>query len=148
MSDTGTTDPGTTDKPLSEMTPEELQTFFQSNGKTSGANYLQGYAYPSRIITGLQTIEPDAQDYVTVRGGGGTRRSYTGPLLVNENQKIERQPYDLSSLTDANTVLLSLAKNPTQLKYYTNLLQTRGYYGSSKPTLTRTDGTDRSAVAE
>ena len=148
MSDTGTTDPGTTDKPLSEMTPEELQTFFQSNGKTSGANYLQGYAYPSRIITGLQTIEPDAQDYVTVRGGGGTRRSYTGALLVNENQKIERQPYDLSSLTDANTVLLSLAKNPTQLKYYTNLLQTRGYYGSSKPTLTRTDNTDRSAVAE
>lgn len=148
MAKDDTTDTGTTAKPLSEMTVEELTALFGSSGNTGGANYLQGYAYPARVIAGLQTIEPNAQDYVTVRGGGGTKRSYTGPLLVNEKQQIERQPYDLSPLTDANTVLLSLAKNPTQLKYYTNLLQTRGYYGSSKPTATRTDNTDRSAIAE
>ncbi|HBQ52156.1 MAG TPA: hypothetical protein DD711_04765, partial [Acidimicrobium sp.] len=37
---------------------------------------------------------------------------------------------------------------PTQYKYYTNLLQTRGYYGNSKPSTNRVDSVDRSAMAE
>jgi len=118
-------------------------------GQQSGANYLSGYGYPSRIVKGrAQGIAVDQKDFETTSGGGGTRQTYRGPLLVDENGVITRPQYDLSPLTDANTILLELIKDPTQYKYYTNLLQTRGYYGNSKPSTNRVDSVDRSAMAE
>jgi hypothetical protein len=110
---------------------------------------LSGYGYPSRIVKGsAQGIAVDPKDFETTSGGGGTRQTYRGPLLVNENGVITRPQYDLSPLTDSNTILLELIRDPTQYKYYTNLLQTRGYYGNSKPSTNRVDSVDRSAMAE
>ena len=145
--DTETT---TGDKKVTEMTQEELLAFFGSAGQQGGTNYLSGYGYPSRIVKGsAQGIAVDPKDFETAGGGGAGRRTvYRGPLLVDENGIVTRPQYDLNALTDANTILLELIKDPTQYKYYTNLLQTRGYYGNSKPSTNRVDSVDRSAMAE
>lgn len=136
-------------KKISEMTEEELIAFFGSAGQQSGANYLVGYGFPSRIVKGTkQGIVVDPKDFETAGGGGYRRTFYRGSLLVDENGIIDRPQYDLSPLTDANTILLELIKDPNRYKYYTNLLQTRGYYGNSKPSTNRVDSTDRSAMAE
>jgi hypothetical protein len=143
------TQTATGDKKVTEMTQEELLAFFGSAGQQSGANYLSGYGYPSRIVKGTkQGIAVDPKDFETTSGGGGTRQTYRGPLLVDENGIVTRPQYDLSPLTDANTILLELIKDPNQYKYYTNLLQTRGYYGNSKPSTNRVESVDRSAMAE
>ena len=130
-------------------TLEELLAQIAAGGQQSGANYLAGYAYPSRVvITTAKGVPVVAGDYKTAGGGGSGRRTiYTGPFLV-EDGVVTRAQYDLSPLTDANTILLQLIKDPTQYKYYTNLLQTRGYYGNSKPSTNRVDSPDRSAMAE
>ena len=136
---------------VSEMTQEELVAFFGSAGQQSETNYLLGYGYPSRIIKGppAEGVVVDPKDFQTAGGGGsGGRTVYQGPLLVDENGIVRRPQYDLNPLTDSNTILLELIKNPTQYKYYTNLLQTRGYYGNSKPSTNRVDSVDRSAMAE
>lgn len=137
-------------KKISEMTQEELLAFFGSASQQTGSNYLAGYGFPSRIVKGTkQGIVVDPKDFETVGGGGAGRRTvYRGPLLVDENGIVTRSQYDLNALTDANTILLELIKDPTQYKYYTNLLQTRGYYGNSKPSTNRVDSVDRSAMAE
>jgi len=143
------TQTATGDKKLSEMTQEEVFAFLGFAGQQSGANYLSGYGYPSRIVKGTkQGIAVDPKDFETTSGGGGTRQTYRGPLLVDENGIVTRPQYDLSPLTDANTILLELIRDPNQYKYYTNLLQTRGYYGNSKPSTNRVDSVDRSAMAE
>jgi hypothetical protein len=143
------TQTATGDKKVTEMTQEELVAFFGSAGQQGGTNYLSGYGYPSRIVKGTkQGIAVDPKDFETTSGGGGTRQTYRGPLLVDENGIVTRPQYDLSPLTDANTILLELIKDPTQYKYYTNLLQTRGYYGNSKPSTNRVDSAARSAMAE
>jgi len=143
------TQTATGNKKVTEMTQEELVAFFGSAGQ-SGANYLSGYGYPSRIVKGsAQGIAVDPKDFETGGGGGAGRRTvYRGPLLVDENGIVTRSQYDLNALTDANTILLELIKDPNQYKYYTNLLQTRGYYGNSKPSTNRVDSVDRSAMAE
>ena len=129
-------------------TLEELLAQIAAGGQQSGANYLAGYGYPSRVVTNrAEGVPLDPKDYKTASGGGGTRTIYTGSFLV-EDGIVTRPQYDLSPLTDANTILLELIKNPTQYKYYTNLLQTRGYYGNSKPSTNRVDSVDRSAMAE
>ena len=145
------TQTATGDKKVSEMTQEELVAFFGSASQQSGTNYLSGYGYPSRIIKGppAEGVVVDPKDFQTTGGGGaGGRTVYQGPLLVDENGIVRRPQYDLNPLTDSNTILLELIKNPTQYKYYTNLLQTRGYYGNSKPSTNRVDSVDRSAMAE
>ena len=128
---------------------EQLLTQIGANGQQSGANYLSGYGYPSRVVvTTAEGVPINPKDYKTGGGGGSGRRTiYTGPFLV-EDGIVTRPQYDLSPLTDANTILLELIKDPTQYKYYTNLLQTRGYYGNSKPSTNRVDSVDRSAMAE
>ena len=145
------TQTATGDKKVSEMTQEELVAFFGSASQQSGTNYLSGYGYPSRIIKGppAEGVVVDPKDLQTAGGGGaGGRTVYQGPLLVDENGIVRRPQYDLNPLTDSNTILLELIKNPTQYKYFTNLLQTRGYYGNSKPSTNRVDSVDRSAMAE
>lgn len=138
----------TGDKKISEMTAEEMFALLAAGGQQSSANYLLGYLYPSRLVTDTTGANPADVETVSLRGGAGQRTVYRGPLLVDGNGKVVRNQYDLSPLTDANTILLQLAKDPARLNSVTNLLQTRGYYGNSKPSLNRLDSNDRSAMAE
>jgi hypothetical protein len=142
------TQTATGNKKVSEMTAEEIFASLIAGGQQSGANYLLGYLYPSRLVTDTTGANPADVETVSLRGGAGQRTVYRGPLLVDGNGKIVRNQYDLSPLTDANTILLQLAKDPTRLNSVTNLLQTRGYYGNSKPSPNRLDSNDRSAMAE
>lgn len=132
-----------------QMTWEQIIANMAQGGGQSGADYLSGYAYPSRVVRGVaEGLAVNATDLRTLRGGGGTKQSYTGSALVDSNGMIVRQQYDMSPSTDANTILMGLARNPVDLKTKINLLKTRGYYGSSKPSALGTDNTDRSAMAE
>jgi len=135
---------------LSEMTLEQILDFMAASGiEQTGADYLSGFVYPSRIIRKNLVAGTNPQDFYFARGGGGTKWFYRGSFLVNENQDIERPQYDISPLADANTILLTeLTKNPTTYQYFTNLLQTRGYYGNNKPSVGRVDDRDRAAMAE
>jgi hypothetical protein len=142
------TQTSTGNKKVSEMTAEEIFASLAAGGQQSGANYLLGYLYPSRLVTDTTGANPADVETVSLRGGAGQRTVYRGPLLVDGNGKVVRNQYDLSPLTDANTILLQLAKDPTRLNSVTNLLQTRGYYGNSKPSPNRLDSNDRSAMAE
>jgi hypothetical protein len=150
---TTTTVPAATLPPIDTL---EAQILAQAQGQTtankSGANYLLGYAYPQRIIKGNVSQIPNSEivkDIETFRGGGGTVQKYTGSFLVDLNGNIARKQYDLSPMGESNTILLELlAKNPVRYKTFTNLLQTRGYYGSAKPSTNRVDQVDRYAFSE
>jgi len=122
----------------------------KTGGTKSGANYLLGYAYPQRIVKGnVSGTEIPPTDYETFRGGGGTVQKYKGSLLIDKNGNIARQQYELSPMGETNTILLQLlAENPLQYKTLTSLLQTRGYYGNTKPSTNRVDQNDRYAFSE
>lgn len=150
---TTTTVPAATLPSISDL---EAQITGQANAQVTGnksdANYLLGYAYPQRIVKGNVSGLPQSEilkDIETFRGGGGTVQKYTGPLLVDANGNISRKQYDLSPMGESNTILLELlAKNPVRYKTFTNLLQTRGYYGNAKPSTNRVDQVDRYATSE
>lgn len=130
----------------------QLLSQVQTTGSKSGSNYLLGYAYPERIVKGNVSGVPQTEilkDSETFRGGGGTVQKYRGPLLVDKNGNIARNQYDLSPMGETNTILLQLlAENPVRYKTFTNLLQTRGYYGNTKPSTNRVDQNDRYAFSE
>ncbi len=149
---TTTTTVPKTNFPTLEQIQAQATATAQTSGTASGTNYLLGYAYPQRIVKGNVSDIPSSalqNDIETFIGGGGTVQKYTGPLLVDLNGNIARKQYDLSPMGEANTILLGiLAKDPIRYKTYTNLLQTRGYYGNSKPSTNRVDQVDRYAFSE
>lgn len=147
----------TTTVPSAVLTPLELltqkitqQAQSEATGTKAGANYLLGYAYPQRIVKGnVSGIEIPPTDFETYRGGGGTVQKYTGPLLIDKNGNIAQKQYELSPMGETNTILLQLlAENPVRYKTLTNLLQTRGFYGNTKPSTNRVDQNDRYAFSE
>ena len=132
----------TTTVPSAALTPLEIltqqiteQAQSVATGTKAGANYLLGYAYPQRIVKGnVSGIEIPPTDFETFRGGGGTVQKYTGSLLIDKNGNIAQKQYELSPMGESNTILLQLlAENPLRYKTLTNLLQTRGFYGNTKP---------------
>jgi hypothetical protein len=147
----------TTIVPSAALTPLEIltqqitvQAQFVATGTKAGANYLLGYAYPQRIVKGnVSGIEIPPTDFETFRGGGGTVQKYTGSLLIDKNGNIAQKQYELSPMGETNTILLQLlAENPVRYKTLTNLLQTRGFYGNTKPSTNRVDQNDRYAFSE
>lgn len=148
---TTTTVPSAALTPISELEKQLLAAVEARKTATkSGANYLLGYAYPQRIVKGnVSGTEIPPTDYETFRGGGGTLQKYKGSLLIDKNGNIAREQYELSPMGETNTILLQLlAENPLQYKTLTSLLQTRGYYGNTKPSTNRVDQNDRYAFSE
>jgi hypothetical protein len=148
---TTTTVPSAALTPISELEKQLLAAVeAQKTATKSGANYLLGYAYPERIVKGnVSGTEIPPTDYETFRGGGGTLQKYKGSLLIDKNGNIAREQYELSPMGETNTILLQLlAENPLQYKTLTSLLQTRGYYGNTKPSTNRVDQNDRYAFSE
>lgn len=148
---TTTTVPSAALTPISELEKQLLAAVeAQKTATKSGANYLLGYAYPQRIVKGnVSGTEIPPTDYETFRVGGGTLQKYKGSLLIDKNGNIAREQYELSPMGETNTILLQLlAENPLQYKTLTSLLQTRGYYGNTKPSTNRVDQNDRYAFSE
>lgn len=150
---TPTTVPSTTLPSASDLLAQltlEAQAQVQATGNKSGANYLLGYAYPQRIVKGnVSGVQIPTTDIETFRADGGMLQKYTGDLLVDKNGNIAQKQYELSPMGESNTILLQLlAENPLRYKTLTNLLQTRGFYGNTKPSTNRVDQNDRYAFSE
>ena len=131
------------------------QTDFEQFAAQQGGFYSTGgfgslTAYPKRPIVGFDpTINPETQQAVSSQiemvGPGGRRVgvTYNGEFLVNENRQIARAPYGEE---DIYNELYSM-KDGERLNTL-RLLQSRGFYGSGKPSATGTLSKDRTAFKE
>ena len=136
-------------KPAAGSLEQQFLDMVAASGGASTGQYLSGYGYPARTVINVDpTVAVNDADYKKIPALGGIKRSYTGDKLVDQYQTIRRNQYDLNPNTDANTILLGLAKNPVALKEVNNLLASRGFYGGSKPSRLGYDSVDRSAMAE
>jgi len=120
-----------------------------STGSAGGFGNLT--AWPKRTVVGIDPkLSPEAQQAISKQikfygtpGGKNFGAVYENEFLVNENRQIARAPYgpddvynELYSMQDGERL--------TVLK----LLQSRGFYGSGKPSTTGTLGKDRNAFEE
>jgi hypothetical protein len=131
--------------------PTDFEQFTASEGgfySTGGFGSLT--AYPKRPIVGFDpTIDPQTQQAVSSQiqmvGPGGRRVgvTYDGEFLVNENRQIARAPYGEE---DVYNELYSM-KDGERLNTL-RLLQSRGFYGTGKPSGTGTLSRDRTAFKE
>ena len=131
------------------------QTDFEQFAAQQGGFYSTGgfgslTAYPKRPIVGFDpTITPETQQAVSSQiemvGPGGRRVgvTYNGEFLVNENRQIARAPYGEE---DIYNELYSM-KDGERLNTL-RLLQSRGFYGTGKPSATGTLSKDRTAFKE
>ena len=131
------------------------QTDFEQFAAQEGGFYSTGgfgslTAYPKRPIVGFDpTIAPETQQAVSSQiqmvGPGGRRVgvTYSGEFLVNENRQIARAPYGEE---DIYNELYSM-KDGERLNTL-RLLQSRGFYGTGKPSATGTLSKDRTAFKE
>ena len=131
------------------------QTDFEQFAAQEGGFYSTGgfgslTAYPKRPIVGFDpTIAPETQQSVSSQiqmvGPGGRRVgvTYSGEFLVNENRQIARAPYGEE---DIYNELYSM-KDGERLNTL-RLLQSRGFYGTGKPSATGTLSKDRTAFKE
>jgi hypothetical protein len=100
-----------------------------------GPNFPYPVRYPTGVAPALQgLVKLDFQ-----RGGGATQRrvTYSGPFLVNEKGVIVRGPYDPDA--EARKELFAYG-NDVERAALLNLLHTRGFYGSGKPSVTALSG--------
>lgn len=122
----------------------------QEGGFYSTGGFGSLSAYPKRPIVGFDpTIDPQTQQAVSSQiemvGPGGRRVgvTYSGEFLVNENRQIARAPYGEE---DIYNELYSM-KDGERLNTL-RLLQSRGFYGTGKPSATGTLSRDRTAFKE
>jgi len=134
------------------------QTDFEQFAAQEGGFYSTGgfgslSAYPKRFIVGFDpTVDPQTQQSVSSQiemfgpdgpDGRPVRVTYSGEFLVNENRQIARAPYGEE---DIYNELYSM-KDGERLNTL-RLLQSRGFYGTGKPSATGTLSRDRTAFKE
>jgi hypothetical protein len=131
------------------------QTDFEQFAAQQGGFYSTGgfgslTAYPKRPIVGFDpTINPETQQAISSQikmvgpKGRQVRVTYSGEFLVNENRQIARAPYGEE---DIYNELYSM-KDGERLNTL-RLLQSRGFYGTGKPSATGTLSKDRTAFKE
>ena len=131
------------------------QTDFEQFAAQEGGFYSTGgfgslTAYPKRPIVGFDpTIDPQTQQAVSSQiqtvgpGGRPVGVTYSGEFLVNENRQIARAPYGEEDIYNE----LYKMQDGERLNTL-RLLQSRGFYGTGKPSATGTLGKDRTAFKE
>ena len=132
--------------------PTDFEQFAAQEGGFSGSTGGFGSltAYPKRTIVGFDpTIAPETQQAVSPQiqmvGPGGRRvgATYDGEFLVNENRQIARAPYGEEDVYNE----LYAMKDGERLNTL-RLLQSRGFYGTGKPSGAGTLSRDRTAFKE
>jgi hypothetical protein len=130
-------------------------TDFEQFAASEGGFYSTGgfgslTAYPKRPIVGFDpTIDQQTQQAISSQiqmvGPGGRRVgvTYDGEFLVNENRQIARAPYGEEDVYNE----LYAMKDGERLNTL-RLLQSRGFYGTGKPSGTGTLSRDRTAFKE
>lgn len=109
-------------------------------GSTTEEGYGKSFPYPVRQVKGVSAELSSIAQLDIKRGGGATqnRVSYGGHLLVDEKGIVSRQPYDPER--DARRELMGLSDDVARGSLL-SLLQSRGFYGRSKPSATALAGT-------
>lgn len=122
----------------------------QEGGFYSTGGFGSLSAYPKRPIVGFDpTIDPQTQQAVSSQiqtvgpGGRPVGVTYSGEFLVNENRQIARAPYGEEDVYNE----LYKMKDGERLNTL-RLLQSRGFYGTGKPSATGTLSKDRTAFKE
>jgi hypothetical protein len=131
------------------------QTDFEQFAAQQGGFYSTGgfgslTAYPKRPIVGFdpkldQQTQQAVSSQIEMVGPGGRRVgvTYNGEFLVNENRQIARAPYGEEDIYNE----LYAMKDGERLNTL-RLLQSRGFYGTGKPSATGTLSKDRTAFKE
>ena len=131
------------------------QTDFEQFAAQEGGFYSTGgfgslTAYPKRTVVGFDpTIDPQTQQAVSSQiqtvgpGGRPVGVTYSGEFLVNENRQIARAPYGEEDIYNE----LYKMQDGERLNTL-RLLQSRGFYGTGKPSATGTLSKDRTAFKE
>ena len=112
----------------------------------------EDFPYQNRVVRGFgPNILPEQEatirgklKYYGMPGGKKSASVYQGEFLVDGQGLIVRGPYDVDADSYNELYGMSDAKRQTIL----NLLYSRGFYGSSKPSSTGTLGKDRLAFKE
>jgi hypothetical protein len=132
------------------------QTDFEQFAASEGGFYSTGgfgslTAYPKRVFADFGPTVSEQQkqailqqvSYYGKPGGKQAAPIYSGEFLVNENRQIARAPYGEE---DVYNELYSM-KDGERLNTL-RLLQSRGFYGTGKPSGTGTLSRDRTAFKE
>lgn len=126
--------------------------FGQLGGTTSGGVFSPDFRYVRREVNGINpelTLAQQQQIGAKIKQfeiPNGRKTFYEGEYLIDSSGYIVRAPYDPRK--DSYNVLFGEIGNTEQRAYFLDLLASRGYYGSSKPSATGTLSRDRTAVAE
>jgi hypothetical protein len=121
-------------------------------GSTSTGVFSPDFRYVRREINGLNPNLTSAQQQQIgakmqqVEIPNGRKTFYEGEYLVDSQGYITRAPYDPRK--DAYNVLFGEIGDTSQRALFLDLLASRGYYGTGKPSATGTLSKDRTAVAE
>jgi hypothetical protein len=120
-----------------------------SSGSSSGG-FGTLTSWPKRTIVGFDPkLAPETQKVIAAQikmigpGGRPVGAVYDQEFLVNENRQIARAPYGPD---DVYNELYSMQDGERLATL--RLLQSRGFYGSGKPSATGTLGKDRNAFEE
>jgi hypothetical protein len=112
----------------------------------------EDFPYQNRVVRGFgPNILPEQEatirqklKYYGMPGGKKTASVYQGEFLVDGQGLVVRAPYDVEADSYNELYGMSDAKRQTIL----NLLYSRGFYGTGKPSATGTLAKDRSAFKE
>ena len=119
------------------------------SGTTGGFGSLT--AYPKRVFVDFEPSITEQQKqaimqqvgYYGTPGGRQAAPTYSGEFLVNENRQISRAPYGEEDVYNE----LYKMRDGERLNTL-RLLQSRGFYGTGKPSATGTLSKDRTAFKE
>lgn len=147
----------TSQDPSQDPSQTDTGTDFSSWAAGQGASMGTGggfgnlTAWPKRTVVGIDpTLAPETQQAISKQlkffgtpGGKNVGAVYDREFLVNENRQIARAPYGPD---DVYNELYSMRDG--QRLSVLRLLQSRGFYGSGKPSATGTLAKDRNAFEE
>lgn len=131
---------------------EDFWSQYSAGGGTGGGVFSPDFRYVRREING---INPDlTQEQVQSIGSkiavagppSGRKRFYDGEFLVDSRGYITRAPYDPRQ--DTYNVLFGEIGDTAQRALFLDLLASRGFYGTGKPSAAGTLARDRTAVGE
>jgi len=147
MSDTSQNQATTGDEPT------DFEQFAAQEGgfSSSTGGFGSLTAYPKRVFTDFGPTVSEQQkqailqqvSYYGKPGGKQAAPIYSGEFLVNENRQIARAPYGEEDVYKE----LYAMKDGERLNTL-RLLQSRGFYGTGKPSATGTLSKDRTAFKE
>lgn len=131
---------------------EDFWSQYSASGSAAGGVFSPDFRYVRREFVDINPELNEAQRAqiglkTTVGGPPSSRkRFYDGEFLVDSRGYISRAPYDPRQ--DAYNVLFGEIADTAQRAFFLDLLASRGFYGTGRPSAAGTLARDRTAVGE